>query len=98
MKLVLKRYKKYSEEFEKEQIRIADWMKSLPIGQYPLPFQKALGELSTFKRRKLTPLWKQIRNVIGKDDKTLWQNCPWATEDEPPLFREIEPFLEVEKC
>ena len=97
MKAILDRYKKYSEQYEKERRRISDWMNHLAIGQYPYPFYKALGELSTFKKRKITPLWKQIRNRITEDGKTLWQHFPFATDDEPPLFREITPFLEIEK-
>lgn len=93
MTRTFQRYKKYSEEYEKEGKRLSAWMRVLPIGQHPPSYERASTELSRFKRRKLTPLWKQIRSKIVKNNKTLWQLFPWVTEDEPPLFREIKPFL-----
>jgi len=95
-KIKMKHYQKYSEDYEREAQRLSDWMTHLPIGQYPPSFEKALDKLSVFKKQKLTPLWKQIRTLIVKDRKTLWQYCPWATDDEPPLFADFKQFLEVE--
>lgn len=92
MKGLLKRYEKYSEQFEKEDRRLSEWLKLLPVGQHPPSYERASTKFSTFPRRKITPLWKQIRSKIVKNNKTLWQHFPWATEDQPPLYREIKPF------
>jgi len=89
------RYQKYSDDFERESQRLTDWMIHFPIGQAPPSFNRASTEHSLFKKRKITPLWKQIRTLIMKDGKTLWQHCAWATDDEPPLFSDIKHFLEV---
>jgi len=96
-KAILKRYKKHSEEFELEGIRLKKWREVLPVGQHPPSYEKASLKLAYFKRRKITPLWKQIRSRILPNGKTLWQKIPWATEDEPPLFREVEPFIKKRK-
>lgn len=93
MTRTLQRYKKYSEQYETEDRRLSAWIRILPIGQHPPSYERASTKLSKFKRIKLTPLWKKTRSKIVQNNKTLWQLFPWVTEDEPPLFREIEPFL-----
>jgi len=94
LKHILRRYKKYSEQFERECGRLDRWAMLMPIGQ-PFPsYQRASLKHAYFKQKKLTPLWLKIRNRITVDKKTLWQFFPHTTAFDPPLYREIKPFLQ----
>jgi len=63
-KNLLIRYKKYSDQFEDEVERLRSWSEVLPVGQRPPSYERAATQLSTFKKRKLFPLWKQtLQNV-----------------------------------
>jgi len=94
LKSVLRRYKKYSTQFEKESRRLDQWAMLMPIGQ-PFPsYQRASLKHAYFKQKKLTPLWLKIRNRITVGKKTLWQHFPHSNKFDPPLYREIRPLLQ----
>ena len=93
---LLERYKKRSEQFLQRSERTNQWKQGFAIGQNPSPLDREYDKLSTFKRERIFPLWKQVRSQVT-DGKTLWQRFPYATEDEPPLFHEIKPFLSKRK-